>query len=289
MSAPLFNRRLLLAAVPGLFCTTAGCPKAPKPGQLKKYLPSVAFDTVDVKHIDFDKADLNFIFQVDNPLPLKVGLASLTYKLSLEAVEFLTGRDPDGFQLRPEAKSPLSIPLTLRWQKAVELLQATRGKDQLGFGLAGDLGFQSPIGPLELPYRASGNVPALRRPTFDLKGIRLRDVRLAEDVARVALDIGIRNHGGSVIGIRKFQYRLKLADQRVAQGETPDLGAAVAGEETAVALPIDIRLSSLAAGVVETITQRGNIHAGLAADLEVGTPFGNIPLAIDESGRLAIG
>ena len=284
-------RRLLLAGLPGLALAAAGCPKVPKGAgkKLKKFLPSVRFDTVKVRQINFDKADLDFVFRVDNPLPLKVGLASLTYALDLEGVDFLSGRDPDGVQLRPEASSPLPIPLTLRWKKALELLEATRGKDRLGFGLSGDLGFSTPAGVAKLPYSAGGTVPALRRPRFRFKGLRLRDLQLAQDRARLALDLGVTNLGGSKIGLHDFSYRFRLGEQRVARGDTGTLASVEADSEQDVALPIDIQLSSLGASVIEALSSRGRVQAGLAADLQVDTPFGRVPLSIDESGRLDVG
>jgi len=289
MSLP--SRRFVLAGVPGLALTLAGCPKLPKGAgkKLAKFLPAVRFDTVKVRSIDFDKADLDFIFQVDNPLPLKVGLASLTYALSLEGVDFLSGRDPDGVKLRPEASSPLPLPLTLRWKKAAELLSATRGKDELGFGLHGDLGFNTPAGVATLPYKAGGRVPALRRPRFKFDGLRLKDLQLTKDRARLALDLGVSNLGGATIGLHDFRYRFKLGDQKVAQGNTGELASIEGDSEKKVSLPIDVTLSSLGASVLEAIQSRGKVKTGLAADLTVSTPFGRIPLSIDENGKLDVG
>jgi len=285
------TRRFLLAGLPGLALTVAGCPKLPNGAgkKLKKFLPTVRFDTVNVRSIDFDKADLDFVFQVDNPLPLKVGLASLTYALSLEGVDFLSGKDPDGVKLRAEASSPLPLPLTLRWKKAAELLAATRGKDDLGFGLEGNLGFNTPAGVATLPYRAGGTVPALRRPTFRFAGLRLKDLQLAQDRARLALDLGVTNLGGATIGLHDFKYRFRLGDNNVARGNTGELASVGGDTEKTVALPIDITLSKLGKSVLDALTSRGKIQTGLAADLTVSTPFGKVPLSIDESGKLQVG
>mgnify|MGYP002631204843 CR=1 FL=1 len=287
----LHSRRLVLAGLPGLALALSGCPKIPKgtAKQLKKYLPAVRFDRVKVRDLDFDKADLDFIFQVDNPLPLKIGLASLSYRLDLEGVDFLSGNDPDGVSLKAEGSSPLPLPLTLRWKKAAELLSATKGKDELGFGLAGKLGFNTPAGIATLPYSAGGTVPALRRPKFRFQGLRLKDFQLAQDRARLALDLGITNLGGATIGLHDFNYRFKLGDKRVAKGNTGELGKVSGDTEETVSLPIDITLSNLGASVIDALRSRGRVQAGLAADLGVSTPFGRIPLSIDEGGQLSVG
>jgi LEA14-like dessication related protein len=285
------SRRLVLAALPGFALTLAGCPKIPQgtAKKLKKYLPSVRFDKVKVRNINFDKADLDFVFQVDNPLPLKVGLASLTYKLALEEVDFLSGKDPDGLNLKAQGSSAMPLPLTLRWKKAAELLSATKGKDELGFGLSGKLGFNTPAGVATLPYSAGGQVPALRRPRFRFQGLRLKDLQLAQDRARLALDLGITNLGGATIGLHDFAYRFKIGDKRVAKGNTGELAKVAGDTEETVSLPIDITLSKLGASALDALRSRGKVQAGLAADLGVSTPFGRVPLSIDESGRLSVG
>lgn len=263
----------MLAGLPGLALVAAGCPKVPSgitqkiTKALKKFLPTVNFDRVDVRSIDFDKADLDFVFRVDNPAPLKVALANFSYALKLEGVDFLEGRDPDGIQLKPEAQSPLPLPLTLRWKKAAELLGATRGKDELGFGLSGNLGFNTPAGVAQLPYNAGGKVPALRPPKFSLDGLRLRDLQLAQDRARLALDLGVTNLGGTTIGLEKFGCRLKLGDRRVARGDTGKLADVTGDSPEKVSLPIDVKLSELAGSVLDALTSRKKVQTGLAADL----------------------
>jgi LEA14-like dessication related protein len=287
------HRRSLLAAAPGLLLLAAGCPKSGELAAvgkaLKRFLPTVRFDSVDLKGIDFEAADLHFLFRVENPAPLKVALARFSYALDLEGTRFLDGNNPEGLTLEPIASSVLRLPLTLRWKALKDTLDATRGKDRLAFALAGEMGFRSPAGVIPLPYTADGTVPAARRPRFRLDGLRLRDFDLAADRARLELGLFARNLGGSPIGLNAFAYRLGLNQNRVAEGRVDALATVPADTEERVALPIDLRLSSLGASLLDTLRSRGRLPVRLAADLGVRTPWGDIPLSIEEEGTFDLG
>ncbi len=287
----MHSRRQILAAAPGLALLAAGCPKvdvAAVGKAVQKWLPKVRFDKVNLRDIDFDKADLTFVFQVDNPAPLKVGLASFSYALALEGQRLFDGDNPDGVKLEAEGSAPLKFPMTLRWKDLLDLLKATKGKDELNFGLTGNMGFDTPVGVAKLPYDASGLLPALRKPRFDLKGLKLRELKLLENRASLGLQIDATNLGGAAIGFSGFDYNLRLGGDRVAAGVVERLGEVAGTATERLEIPIDLNLLNLGSGVLNAIKNNGDIEAALGARLKVRTPFGEVPLSVDESGRLSV-
>lgn len=292
MSQP--TRRHLLAAAPGLALFAAGCPKVGggdlgKVGKaLKQFLPTVRFDRVKLRDINFKKADLTFLFKVDNPAPLKVALASFSYALALEGNPLFEGNNPNGVTLKPEAAAPLKFPMTLKWADLAQLLQNTKGKDELGFGLSGHMGFNTPVGEAKLPYDASGMVPALRRPKFAFQDIKLQEFKPLENRARVGINLGVTNLGGSVFSFKGFDYKLKFGGNNVASGVMDVLGDVAANTTQRLTLPVDLSLTGVGASVIDAIANKGKVNAQLGAGLKVGTPFGEVPLSIDETGRVSI-
>jgi LEA14-like dessication related protein len=283
------QRRLILAALPGLALMAAGCPKS---GELskaaRKFLPVVRFNKVNLRDINFEKVDLDFLFDVENPAPLKVALSSFQYALALEGQPLFDGKDPDGLKLEAAATTTMPFPFTMRWSDLAELLKATQGKDELGFGLTGALGFNTPVGELELPYKAEGKVPALRRPRFKLEKLRLESFEPLKDKARLAIDMQVSNRGGSTFTFKGFDYKLNLAGNKVADGLVQALGEVGADSQGTLTLPVDLSLSNLGAAVVEAFAGKGKLKARVAAGLKVGTPWGDLPLEIDESEELNI-
>jgi LEA14-like dessication related protein len=285
------SRRHLLAATPGLALFAAGCPKVPDGvgKAVKKFLPTVKFDRVKLRDIDFDKVDLTFLFNVNNPAPLKVALSSLSYALALEGTQLFEGNKPDGVTLKAAAEAPLKFPMTLRWAELVELFQKIKGRDELDFGLSGKLGFNTPVGEAKLPYDAAGTIPALHRPKFALKGIKLKEFKPLQNRARIAINLGVTNHGGSAFQFKGFDYKLKFGGNQVAKGIVASLGEVAADTTSRLTLPIDLSLTDVGATIIDAFAKKGKLQTQMAAGLLVGTPFGDIPLQIDESGKLDIG
>ena len=292
MTAP--SRRHLLAATPGLALFAMGCPRIGNPDieklgdALKRFLPKVRFDRVNIREIDFKKADLTFLFKVRNPAPLKVALSSFSYALSLEDTPLFQGNNPEGVTLRPEATAPLRFPMTIRWADLAQLLQTTHGRDELGFALSGHMGFQTPAGEARLPYDAGGTVPALRRPRFTLRDIKVEEFRPRENRARVGINLGVTNFGGSTFSFQRFDYRLRFGGNDVASGMVDRLGEVAADASGRLTLPVDVSLTGVGTSIIDAISRKGRLDARLEAGLEVGTPFGAVPLSIDRSKRLQV-
>jgi hypothetical protein len=109
-----------------------------------------------------------------------------------------------------------------------------------------------------------------------------------EDRARIALDLGVTNLGGSVFSMKRFDYKLHLAGDKVAGGLVEALGAVAADTTQTMTLPIDLSLSGLGGAVVEAFTRKGRLRAKIKAGLQVGTPWGDVPLEIEEAEELDI-
>lgn len=269
----------LLVATAGL---SVGC------DELQQLVPSVRFDTLRTTDIDFEHIDAEFVFQVDNPNPVGVDLASFSYALELEGVALLDGDEPGGLELEPLGSAEVSLPTSLVWANVFEAVQATRGEDEVDFGLAGAFGFDTRWGPVELPYQTDGRFPALRTPRFSLGTLRVGSVDIPRGTATVVLDLRVDNDHGSALDFADLDYSLSLAGRDVADGLIPDLGAVPGATESLVEVPVTVDLVAAGATVVDALTRGGRLDVGLDANVDVDTPFGALPLAIDETGNVSV-
>jgi hypothetical protein len=248
----------------------------------------VSFDGLQVRSLTFEEADVDFVFQVENPNPVRLSLASFDYALELEQVPFLSGDQPGGFTLEPSGASPLVLPVSLTYADIYDTIQATRGEDVVDFLLSGAMGFDTPAGLVHLPYSEAGDFPALRPPQFSFSSVRVPDVDLLAGTADVEVDLAVDNSLGSTLFFDRFDYDLTFDGTPVASGLVADFDAA--GAETSIlTLPVTVDLLSLGAGVVDALVSGGNIDLGLDATMDVDTPFGVVPLSIDETGSVAVG
>jgi len=274
--------------LPFLLLFATGCE------ELDAFLPTIAFQTLDVNEIDFTEAKVDFVFGVDNPNPVDVGLSSFSYKLGLEGVELLQGDNADGFQLAASDASELRLPVDLNWQQTWETVQATRGEDNVAFGLKGRFGFDTPLGEARIPYDEGGQFPALRTPKFRFKNLRATGVNILQGTANLELDLGVDNDQGSSLFFDSFDYGVTLDGQPLATGLINTFEVASASEGD-LSLPIQLNLFTVGATIVNAVTSGGALDVGLGANMDVQTPFrdlqGNpviVPLSVSEAAPVNI-
>jgi LEA14-like dessication related protein len=256
--------------------------------QLEPFTPKVNFQQFDVQEVDFDRIQADFVFSVDNPNPVDIGLASFSYALGFEQVQLLAGDNENGFELEAIGSSELVLPVDMGWQEAWDTVQATRGKDDIGFFLNGDFGFDTPLGVAEIPYDEEGQFPAVRTPKFSLDNIRVADIDLWTQTANLELDLGIDNDHASNLDFLQFDYDLDFGSDTVASGVIADFASVTGASKQNVVLPIGLDMLALGGTAYQAIVNREKLDLGLNANMDVDTPFGVLPLSVDETGNLQV-
>lgn len=272
------SRLVHLFALP-LGLALAGCT------ELDAYLPSVSFDRVDVESVDWEEISSDFVFKVNNPNPIEVKLARFDYALAFGGVEWAVGDDPDGLVLDASSGSEISLPVDIVFQSLYDMVQATRGEDNIAFGLNGSFGFNTPAGVVDLPYDAEGDFPALRSPgiTYD----RLRVDELSLSGATIELDLDIDNDHASNLMFNNFDYQLSLNGTDVGVGFLDLLAEVDGASSETVSVPLELDFVDVGTAIYSALTEN-SVKVGLDAVTEVDTPFGVVPLAIDQSGNVQI-
>jgi LEA14-like dessication related protein len=267
-----------------------GCAKGINiPGlNLEQFMPKVKFKRLNVKDVDFQGIDTDFVFTIDNPNPIKVKLASFSYDLDLAGEGFLNGNNASGLALEPRGESKLVFPVSTQFADIIKLAGNLKGKDGVPFAFAGKIGFNTPLGEVKIPFKEDGTFPVVQAPKFAFKGVRVGKLNLLNQSATIEVDLGVSHKGGSAMDFSKFDYSLKFGGKKVIEGLIDDLATVQAGQEKTVTLPVQLNLLTVGTTVVQAITKKSKLDVGLDADLDVKTPFGVIPLHIDETGKLQV-
>lgn len=262
-----------------LLLLTTGCVEA------SEFLPKVAFDRLDVKEVSFTDISTDFVFLVHNPNPVKVGVARFDYEFGLEGIDLFSGDNANGFKLQPEGTSELALPIDLVFEETWKTVQATKGEDRVDFQVAGKFGFDTPIGPVDIPYEEEGGFPALRTPKFRFDALRVTQVALAG--ATLEIDLGVENEHGSQLFFDNFAYGIELENRDVASGLVQTFDVDGASEGT-VTIPFVMDFAQVGNAVIDALTSGGPVQVGLGASVDVDTPFGVIPLSVDERGNVQV-
>lgn len=260
-----------------------GCKQLPNIKDLKDLLPEVHFSDMKIEKIDFDGLDAKAVLDVTNPYPVGLSLADTSWKLGLAGNPFLDGTDSEGLQIGPAESSKLRIPFGLKFIDAFKVVTDAKGKDQLPYDFEANLGFDTPVGRVDVPVKKQGELPALHIPKLSLKALRVDGLDLKSQTAKLALDLQMQTDQGAALTFEGFDYDVSFAGSRVADGTA--LFQSVAGQSD-VTLPINLKLLDLGAAIVSAVTKKTPLEVRFTGDASIGTPFGPVPLSFDEKADL---
>ena len=106
--------------------------------------------------------------------------------------------------------------------------------------------------------------------------------------ADLALDLGVTNDHGSNLWFKDFDYDVDLSSYDIGSGQVADLGQALPETTTTLTLPFTVDLLESGAAVLDILLGDNQADLDLVASTDVDTPFGVVPLSIDESGNVTI-
>jgi LEA14-like dessication related protein len=254
-------------------------------GDFGAYLPTVKFNRLDLKDIDFEQIGVDFVFDVDNPDPVGIPLDRFAYSLGFEGVDFLDGEDPDGLTLAADGTSEMALPLTLNFDSIFEVAEATRGLDYVDFNLAGNFGFDSDIGPVDIAYDEDGSFPALRAPHIELGDLLVESAD--ETAVNFGLNLNVDNDQGSNMDFSDLDFSLKFAGVHVGDGQLADVGTVPGASTSTITIPFAVDYED-AIDALSAAASGEKLKVDLNAGVNVATPFGQVPLTIDENGNVSV-
>lgn len=256
---------------------------------LGAYTPQVHLSGVDLQELDWDGATAEFVFHVENPNPVSVKVARFSYDLEVAGRSFLAGSDTDGLVLQAKGDSELRLPVGLVFADLLATAVEVAQDDTVPFRLEGSFGFDTPVGPIDVRYQEDGALPVLQSPRVRFQELRLGQLDLVRQTARLELDLGLENEQrGTALGFSGLRYGVDLGGARVASGEVTRVAEVAGGATETVTLPLDLKLLELAKAVVDAVVAKERLAVGVEAGVTVATPWGELPLSIDESGTLQV-
>lgn len=275
-------------AVVSVLTLAPGCKKLPDLGgiDVERALPTVRWDRMWVDRVDFDGLDVAFVFDVDNPYPVDMRLAGFTYDLDLEGTGFLDGTSSDGLDVPASGSAKVRVPAHVAFADVLPLVGGLDGRDSVEFTLEGDLALDTPLGRVSVPYRRAGGLPVLKAPGIEPKAVRLGSVQPLQNRATVEVDVALTNRSGfHAVGLTGVAYGIELGGQRVIDGALDDLSVPPGATEVRT-IPVTLNLLQLGTSVATAVTRKEPVDVRLDAALQVDTPLGVIPLAVDRTVSL---
>jgi LEA14-like dessication related protein len=270
---------LFLISLYTVFLCCAGLENIIKP-------PNVKVENVSLKDVSFQDMTLDFNLLVVNPNAFGASFNGFDYELFIEDNQFLAGDNQQGFQVAANGSSDLKIPLSLKFSEIQDMIRAVADKDSLSYRLSGHLRPAGILTGFEFPFRTSGRLPNVRLPKISLSKLQIS--KLDFSGVQLELAIGVDNPNGFGFDVGQFSYQIDLAGQKLASGQTEQLGSIQNNGRGELILPISIGFAQAAGSLRSVLVQENRATVNLQGSAGIKTPFGQMKLPFNVSDPVNI-
>lgn len=124
--------------------------------------PEMVFQKYEISNIGLSKAGINFIFNVENPNDIPIGINDIEYSLLLDGNHILSGSS-EAFSIKAKDRTQVKLPVEIQYAEligqAAELAKKFLAKESINFKIDGKLSVNNYIGSsVDVPFEAAGKI-----------------------------------------------------------------------------------------------------------------------------------
>jgi len=268
------NRSLLLLLVTLAF-SLAGCASLQRMAKNAFKKPRLTFKTARLQQASLADATVDLVYQLENPNPLGLNLASIDYAFFVEGKQVVAGTPPKGLNIAARGKSDLVFPANIKFADIAPVVQTFLNKDTAQYRAQGSVGIQTPIGVLRFPLEHEGTFEVPKVPQVQFESPRITNVTLQG--ATVEFPLTVRNRNSFPLPVGGISGALRVAGANVGNLSTGDLGLLEPSATRQLTLPLKINFLS-AASAANALRSGGNAQVKLEGHLLSGGQ--NVPLDV---------
>ncbi|MDZ7314642.1 MAG: LEA type 2 family protein [candidate division KSB1 bacterium] len=250
--------------------------------------PSVKVETVSLRDVSFEDVKLDFSLLVQNPNSFGASLEGYRFSFAILDHEILNGEEAQRLDLGPRSVGTLTIPVTVNFKQLYKLFSETASLDSLAFALRGEFRPAGLLSGFSIPFQYSGRLPNIRVPEIRLSGLTVD--RFSFTGVDLKIGLLLKNPNAFPFEIGKLNYDIALAGNAVAKGAVEKLVSAPAKQTAEFQLPLSINFAGAGSGLrsLRSLLQGDEISCSLDGNIELGTPWGSIPLPLRADQTVSI-
>mgnify|MGYP001828475199 FL=1 len=282
-------RRVLTLSFPLILTLfVSGCAELTKHAEAIK--PTAKLTGINLKSIDFEKAELLFDFAVENKNPFTLDLAGLNYNLIIAEQSLISGVTAKGIKLKANSTSPVEVPVTLKFDDLKKLPGEIWGKDNFDYKLDTVINVMLPyIGNYAVPVTKTGQLPVPKLPRISIKGMKVQN--LSFTTADVIAQIEIDNPNAFELALSNLNYQLNINQQEWGHGKVAETRNIPKKGSTVIDIPISLNLLSVGQTSYKMLLHKADMDYQLKGNVDVETGvemMKAIKLPLDVTGTTSL-
>ena len=238
--------------------------------------PSFSFRNLVLTDASLGGLNLDTVWDLNNPNPVGISLASVDYALFIEGKQVVAGAPQNGLQLVANGSSELHFPAAVKFSDVVAIIETFLTKDTASWRAEGSLGVQTPIGVLSFPIAKEGQFEVPKLPGIVFGDPKVTSLGIQGATVEFPLTVTNKNTYALPIAVTGG---LAIAGSTVGTLSTGNLGAMEGKSTKQLALPLTISFLG-AAGAAINAVRGGNAQVTFNAQVTSGAQA--VPLKIDQ-------
>lgn len=284
LSRPLPGLLNRLLAILLLSTVLASCAQLKQQAEVVK--PTASLTGASLKSINFDQADLEFDLAVENKNPVSLDLAGLDYDFKLEDQSVVSGITEQGMKLKANSTSPVSLPISLKFEDLKKLGGDIWEQDTLKYDLQTTFKVKLPvIGDYPIPVSKTGEIPVPKMPKIKLKGVKLKEMGFTS--ADVVAQVEIRNPNDFRLGLNRLDYKLAINNTNWGSGKIRQPTSIPSKGKAVVDIPLSLDLLSMGSAAMSLIKDKADLEYKLTGNANIDTGLEllkNVDVPLDLTG-----
>jgi LEA14-like dessication related protein len=257
---------------------------------LEQQRPTVTVDSQRLTRLDFDRANLAFGIQVNNPNPVALSLAGLDYDLKLDGHSFASGQQNKQMQLAAAGASRFELPLSLAFKEIYQGIANLQDKDEVPYELTTGLMIDVPLlGKLRYPVTVQGVLPLPRLPAISVKNLTMD--KLSFSGATLSLNLEVDNPNAFGMALNNLNYDFVVNGKRWLNGSRPNLGTVKENQKNLITLPISLNFMEMGSSLYGLLKGGADLDYSLSGKLDANSSqplIGNFAMPFDSNGRIKL-
>lgn len=239
--------------------------------------PTFTFRNLLLNEVSLAGLNLDTVWDLGNPNPVGISLASVDYALFIENKQVVAGKPANGLQIAANGSSELHFPAAIKFADVVGVVQTFLTKDFAAWRAEGGLGVQTPVGVIRFPILKEGQFEVPKLPAIVFGNPRVTNITLSG--ATVEFPMTVTNKNTYALPIAGVTGNLAIAGSNIGTLSTGNLGAMEGKGAKQVAIPLNINFLS-AAGAAANAVRGGNAQVSFNATVQSGGQA--VPIQIDQ-------
>jgi len=245
--------------------------------------PSASFRSVRIDQLGADAVTLAVEVDVANPYGVALPLTGGQYRLAAYGQPLVDGTLRTPGRIPAGESRTLTVRPRVGYAEAIRALSQVRPGSVLPYDLEVEVRTDSSVANAAIPtLRTEGELPLPAVPRIGVSGVAIDRLSVSEVAATATLNVA--NANDFRVGLQALDYALSLGGIQVAEAslrEALDLPEGASGE-----LTLPLRFSPMRAGMaVYNLLQGERAGYRIAGDANLTTPFGDVTLPYDSSGK----